>query len=60
MNLLSGRRFEVAACGEGASPLPGLHPPERFPPRSPVRVIRGTVQIRHPAPGFVRSGFQNN
>ena len=47
-----------AACGEGACPLPDPHPPRRFPPRSPVRVSRGTVQIRHPAPGFVRSGFQ--
>ena len=31
----------IAACGEGASPLPGPLPPRRFSPRSTARVRRG-------------------
>ena len=35
----------TAACGEGASPLPGPHPPGRCPPRSPARVSRGILRV---------------
>jgi hypothetical protein len=43
-----GFRGTTALCREGASPLPGPHPPGRCPPRSTARVSRGTIRVPHP------------
>ena len=43
-----GSTSSAALCGEGArAPSPVPTPPGRCPPRSPVRVSRGTVWIRY-------------
>ena len=39
--------FRRLVRGGGSRPLPGPRPPGRCPPRSPVRVSRGTVWIRY-------------
>ena len=43
------------ACGEGASPLAGPHPPGRCPPRSTARVRGDTPRSPEPTWGFNRA-----
>ena len=45
----------IAACGEGASPLPGPLPPRRFSPRSTARVRRGYSAITRTDMGVQQS-----